>query len=101
MPAEGSDYKVSTDELEKTALKAYLKNQVFGEMDIQIGYCYGYSNKLNAFERHKGSEVNIAVTDMILFSDNIREMENEKYNSANAFLAKKVWQKSDQCLLFR
>ena len=38
----------------------------FGEMPTQMGYCYGYSNKLNAVEWHKSSEINVAVTPLIL-----------------------------------
>ena len=35
-------------------------------MPIQIGYCNGNNNKLNGLEYHRDSEINIAVTDMVL-----------------------------------
>ncbi len=43
-----------------------IRNQVYGGMPIQVGYCNGHNQKLNAVEYHRDSEVNIAVTDMIL-----------------------------------
>ena len=33
-----------------------------------IGYCNGKNRKLNALEYHRSSEVNVAVTDMILLT---------------------------------
>ncbi len=35
-------------------------------MPIQIGYCNGRNTTYNGFEYHKGSEINIAVTDFML-----------------------------------
>ena len=43
-----------------------LKMRVYGELPIQIGYCNGHNSKLNALEYHRSSEVNVAVTDIIL-----------------------------------
>lgn len=91
MPAEGSVYKASEEEFEKLEIMRTMQNEIFGEMPVQIGYCWGHSDRLNALEWHKSSEINIAVTDMILFLGNISEMENGRYNSDNikAFLLKK------------
>ena len=38
----------------------------FGGLPIQIGYCNGDNYKLNAVEYHRSSEIDIAVTDLIL-----------------------------------
>lgn len=38
----------------------------FGGLPIQIGYCNGDNHKLNALEYHRSSEIDIAVTDLIL-----------------------------------
>ena len=35
-------------------------------MPIQIGYCNGRNSTYNGFEYHKGSEINVAVTDFML-----------------------------------
>lgn len=91
LPKEGSTYLPSVKDFESLKDKEILQNEFYGEMPIQIGYCFGHSTKLNAFEWHKSSEINIAVTDAILFLGNIFDMKNEKYNSKNAkaFLIKK------------
>jgi hypothetical protein len=38
----------------------------FGLSEIQVGYCNGPNTKLNAVEWHKSSEIDIAVTDLVL-----------------------------------
>lgn len=37
-----------------------------GGLDWQVGYCNGHNQKLNALEYHRSSEINVAVTDLIL-----------------------------------
>ena len=43
-----------------------LQNRFFGELPIQIGFCNGTNHLLNALEYHRSSELDIAVTDLIL-----------------------------------
>lgn len=59
-------YNPSVKELESTSEINVLSNEIYGGMPIQIGYCNGHNNKLNAVEYHRDSEVNIAATDLIL-----------------------------------
>lgn len=59
-------YNPSVKELENTSEMKVLSNEIYGGMPIQIGYCNGHNNKLNAVEYHRDSEVNIAATDLIL-----------------------------------
>lgn len=91
MPEEGTIYNASREEFERLEIMKILQNEYYGEMPVQIGYCWGHSDSLNALEWHKSSEINIAVTDMILFLGHISEIENNRYNSENvkAFLLKK------------
>lgn len=92
MPAEGSIYKAGLDEFEALPIKKEIENKVFGELDAQIGICYGHSHSLNGLEWHKCSEVNIGLTDLILLLGDVRDLEDgRRYNSANveAFLLKK------------
>jgi hypothetical protein len=61
-----------------------IRNTVYGEMDIQAGWCYGWNTKLNGLEYHKGSEVIVAATDLILLlgrKEDIRFEERPVYNS--------------------
>ena len=47
----------------------------YGELPIQIGYCNGHNTKLNAVEYHRNSEINIAVTDLILIIGKQQDIE--------------------------
>ena len=59
-------YEPSIEELEATNVAIDLKMRVYGELPIQIGYCNGHNKKLNAVEYHRSSEINVAVTDLVL-----------------------------------
>lgn len=84
MPKEGSVYVPSVEAFEKLPIMKTIENEYYGELPAQIGYCYGHSDTMNALEWHKCSEINIAVTDMILLLGDIRDIEKDnKYNSDN------------------
>ena len=58
-------------------------------MPIQIGYCNGHNHLLNAVEYHRDSEINIAVTDLILILGKEQDItEDHTYDSSKmeAFL---------------
>lgn len=59
-------YVPSVKELEQLPIAETFKNGVYGGLPIQIGYCNGHNHLLNALEYHRSSEINIAVTDLIL-----------------------------------
>lgn len=63
---EGVVYEPSVDILEELPVYKAFQDMVYGEMPIQIGYCNGHNNKLNAVEYHRSSEINVGATDMIL-----------------------------------
>ena len=60
-------------------------------MPIQAGYCWGYSDHLNAVEWHKSSEVNVAITPLILFLGQVQDIVDNKIDSSkiNAFYVEK------------
>ena len=91
LPAEGAVYELSREDFEATDFAKAIERKVFGEIKTQNGYCYGHSNMLNALEWHKNSEVNVAVTDMILLLGKVQDIEDGKYDSAKvkAFEVKK------------
>ena len=69
-------YVPSDEKLESLAIAKELQQYGFGGLPIQIGYCNGNNKKLNALEYHRSSEINIAVTDLILLlgkQEDIRE----------------------------
>ena len=63
---EGTVYEPSVPELEALPVYKSLSEIYYGEMPIEIGYCNGHNQKLNAVEYHRDSEINIASRDMIL-----------------------------------
>lgn len=63
---DGVVYVASVPELEALPEAEALSTGVYGQMPIQIGYCNGHNRKLNALEYHRDSEVNLAVTDLVL-----------------------------------
>ncbi len=83
-PEEGSVYEASSDAFEKLQIAKEITEKCFGELKAQIGYCYGHSSFLNAFEWHTSSEVNIAVTDLILILAKRSDMRDGKIDSSCA-----------------
>lgn len=65
-PAEGSKYLASVPELEALAETTVLKDEYCGQLDEQMGLCFGHSNQLNALEWHTCNEFNIAVKELVL-----------------------------------
>ena len=59
-------YEPSIKELEDLKIAEDLRIREFGELPIQIGYCNGNNYMLNAVEYHRSSELNVAITDLIL-----------------------------------
>lgn len=59
-------YEPSISELEQLKVYQDFQTICYGELPIQIGYCNGNNYSLNAVEYHRSSEINVAVTDMIL-----------------------------------
>ena len=82
-PESGSVYLASVDTLEATEAAARIKELVFGTLDTQIGYCYGYSNMLNAAEWHFSSELNVAVTPLVLILGKRSDIKNGRVCSGD------------------
>ncbi|WP_077611466.1 DUF4867 family protein [Clostridium sp. Marseille-P2415] len=59
-------YVPSVKELEALAVSDEMEKKLFGQMPVQVGYCNGHNKRLNAVEYHRNSEINIAVTDLVL-----------------------------------
>ena len=77
-------YVPSVEELEKCDVKKELENQMYGGLPIQIGYCNGSNNKLNAVEYHRSSEVDISVNGLILLLGKQEDIkEDYTYDTAN------------------
>lgn len=77
-------YVPSVEELEAAPEAKEFADRVYGGLPIQIGYCNGHNRKLNAVEYHRNSEINIAVTDMVLMLGWLPDVtEDFTYDTAN------------------
>ena len=66
LPLDEVIYEPSIEELEGLKIADEMKERAYGGLEIQIGYCNGNNKKLNAVEYHRSSEINVAVTDLVL-----------------------------------
>lgn len=81
-PADSVVYVPGDKNLEKTAVYQELKNNVYGGMPIQIGYCNGSNTKLNCLEYHRDSEINVAADDAILLVAKLQDVTDGKLDTA-------------------
>ncbi len=82
-------YVPSVEELEVLSVARDFQNSMYGGLPIQIGYCNGHNHTLNALEYHRSSEVNVAVTDLILLlgaQQDIKEDDTYDTSLVEAFL---------------
>lgn len=70
-------YVPSVKELERLDIAKEIEKRLYGQMPIQVGYCNGHNKKLNAVEYHRDSEINIAVTDLILILGRQQDITSE------------------------
>lgn len=85
-------YVASVPELEALPVFEELKTRIYGELPIQVGYCNGHNHKLNAFEYHRCSEINVAAMDAVLIlgaQQDITEDFTYDTSRAEAFLLPK------------
>ena len=86
LPEEGNTYTRDNEELKKFNFSQQIKNNNFGEMEIQAGFCNGFGNKMNAFEWHKSPEIIVAGTPLVLILGKKEEMINGNFSSKKAKL---------------
>ena len=63
---EGVDYVPEQAELQALPIEKELRNNAYGGMPIQIGWCNGHNTKMNCLEYHRDSELNVGTQDFIL-----------------------------------
>ena len=78
-------YEPSIPEAEALPICEDLSRQVYGEMPIQIGYCNGKNHKNDTLEYHRGEEVDVAATDLIVVLGSRKDMDSLlSFDLANA-----------------
>jgi len=84
VPAQGNVYVASMPQMTQSALGAQLRDGFYGGEALQIGYCNGRSDRLNALEYHKGEEIDAAGTDLVLLLGDVRDICGNRYPSERA-----------------
>lgn len=84
IPETGNVYVASVPEMEGMQEKSRMETLLYGGLPIQIGYCNGRNSTYNGFEYHKGSEINVAVTDFMLVLGHTWEIHENHYDNQNA-----------------
>lgn len=82
-PAIGSAYLPTVEAFEQLPVAKSIQNRFFGTLPAQVGYCWGHSNFLNATEWHTSSEINIAVTPLVLLLGHIWQIKDGKIDSSD------------------
>ena len=87
LPA-GVTYTPGDETLESLAVSAELRDNYYGGMPIQVGYCNGHNRATTSFEYHRDSEVNVTADDIILVLARQQDIIAGKLDStkAEAFL---------------
>lgn len=90
-PQTGTVYEASLPAFEELEIAKTVTDRYFGTLPTQIGYCHGRSNRLNGWEWHTSSEINVAVTDLVLILGNRWDLKDGKIDAstAKAFLLQK------------
>lgn len=83
LPDAGTIYCPSDEKLEDDEVLLHFKKDIFGDMDVQLGYCNGYNQKLNCLEYHKGNEVNLSNNDFILLLGSYFDVKDGKFDTKN------------------
>ncbi|MCR5201540.1 MAG: DUF4867 family protein [Lachnospiraceae bacterium] len=81
-PMDSVVYVPGDEKLECLPIYETLKNNVYGGMPIQIGYCNGFNTKLNCYEYHRDSEIDIAADDCILLVARQQEIVDGKIDAS-------------------
>lgn len=91
IPDNGNIYVASVPEMEAMEVTDQVKKVLYGDMPIEVGYCNGRNTTYNGFEYHKGSEINVAVTDFMLVLGHTWLIKDNTYRieDAQPFFVKK------------
>ena len=81
LPQEGTQYTASEPTFEALPIAKKIADELFGQMPTQIGFCFGHNRLLNAVEWHTSSEINVAVTPLVLILGHTYSIQNGTLSS--------------------
>lgn len=79
---DGSSYVATEPKFEALPIAAVIRDDLFGTLPTQVGYCWGHNTMMNATEWHTSSEINIAVTPIVLILGQRADIENGMIDSS-------------------
>jgi hypothetical protein len=83
IPDEGNTYVASVGKMEQLTEERDFLSNFYGLLPYEIGYCNGRNSTLNGLEYHKSSEINIAVTDLVLLLGSLDLVEDTFFDVKN------------------
>ncbi len=87
-PETGSLYSPSLECFEELSIFESIQKDIFGTMPSQLGYCWGSNDQMNAMEWHKGCELNIAITPLVLILGHLWDIDSVRNHvDASNFVA--------------
>ena len=78
---EGVVYTAREPALEALPAAGWMRDNAYGGMPVQLGWCNGHNTKLNCLEYHRDSEFNLGTEDFILLLAKQDEIENGKLDT--------------------
>lgn len=82
-PASGAAYVPAEESFSQLPIARQIQDRLFGTLPTQVGYCWGHNRQLNATEWHTSSEINIAVTPLVLLLAHVWEIQDGKIDACN------------------
>lgn len=83
-PADGNAYVAGDPALEAVAAVNKIEREVFAELPVQAGWCFGNNRKMNGVEWHKSSEVVVACADCVLILGDVKDVKDDVYDTSRA-----------------
>ena len=80
---DSSQYLPSVDSFERLDIAEKIRTQFFGESRIQVGYCWGHNNYFDATEWHTSSEINIAVTPLVIIVGHLWDVKDNTIDTSS------------------
>lgn len=84
IPKSGNIYEPSVEKLEELNCSKLLGNILFGGCETETGICLGQNSTMNAMEYHKSSEINVAITPLVIILGLKSDIKNNEYCGDNA-----------------
>ncbi|MBQ0001443.1 MAG: DUF4867 family protein [Clostridiales bacterium] len=79
---EGTGYVPTEPILQELAATAVIRDNCYGGMPVQMGWCNGHNTKLNCLEYHRDSEFNLGTEDFILLLAKMDDIVDGKLDTA-------------------